>query len=148
MTTEPKDLIEAHEAMALVLDAKFPNLPEWRAFRAIDRLLYAALRTPVTTEQGRRQRVRLSDDAPLPYMTLADHALAASGLPLSTTALMDYITAHRAVGDDPKKARIVVQSSLSKHERFRSIPWQGGRAWWYADKPVPKMETASAKPAA
>ena len=54
--------------------------------------------------------------------------------------MMEYVAAHRLIGD-PKKARIVVQSSLSKDVRFESVAWRGGRAWWYADKPVPK-ETA------
>jgi len=52
----------------------------------------------------------------LPYMTLAEKALGESGMPLSTNAIIDYIAAHRTIGNgnDPKKARIVVQSSLSK----------------------------------
>jgi hypothetical protein len=83
-------------------------------------------------------------------MTLAEKALGESGMPLSTNAIIDYIAAHRTIGNgnDPKKARIVVQSSLSKDVRFQSIVWQGGRAWWHADKPVPKIEAAGARPAA
>ena len=47
MTTDTKDLMEAREAMAAVLDAKFPEMREWKAFRTIDRLLLASLiKTP------------------------------------------------------------------------------------------------------
>jgi hypothetical protein len=34
-------MMQAHEAMARVLDAKLANMPEWQAFRAIDRALLA-----------------------------------------------------------------------------------------------------------
>jgi hypothetical protein len=145
MGNEPNELIEAHEAMAAVLDAKFPNLKEWMAFRAIDRALLAslmkALPAPMAPKQ-RRERPRLNNNAPTPYMTLADNAMKASGKPLTTAQLMEYISARRETGPDPAKARIVVQSSLSKDKRFKSIAWAGGRAWWYADKPVPKSESA------
>jgi hypothetical protein len=145
-----QDLLDAHEAMAAVLDAKWPDLKEWKAFRAIDRALLAALTKTATSRppptplvRPWHQRLRMTPDGtPIPYMTLAERALGETGLPQSTTALMTYITAHRPVSGDPKNVRNVVQSSLSKDERFRSIPWEGGRAWWYADKPVPKKETA------
>jgi hypothetical protein len=149
MSAETNELLDAHEAMVAVLDAKWANVPEWKAFRAIDRALLASITkapsapAPVPQRvQIPRRRLRINDDAPIPYMTLADKALAATGKPITTSALMEYIIARRTVGNDPKKARIVVQSSLSKDERFRSIPWESGRAWWYADRPVPKKETA------
>jgi hypothetical protein len=46
-------------------------------------------------------------------------------------------------GGDPAKAKIVVQSSLSKDKRFKSVPWEGKRAWWYADRPIPKRESTT-----
>jgi hypothetical protein len=150
MSTNTKELMDAHDAMVAVLDAKWSHLNEWKAFRAIERALLAELtktsppRAPATqAPRPHRGRPRLlPNGGPTPYMTLADRAIGESGAPITTGALMEYIAARRPIGNDPKKARIVVQSSLSKDERFRSIPWEGGRAWWYADKPVPKNETA------
>jgi hypothetical protein len=143
MSIDTKELLDAHEAMVAVLDAKWPNHPEWRAFRAIDRALLAALTKAVPQGRPHRERAPLNFDAssPTPYMKLAAKALDEIGEPLTTARLMEYIGARRSIGD-PTKARNVVQSSLSKHDRFKSIPWEGGRAWWYADKPVPKKETA------
>jgi hypothetical protein len=142
--TKSRNLMDAHDAMAAVLDAKWPNLLEWKAFRAIERELLASLTKPTParapTSQARPQGGGIARI--IPYMTLAERAMDETGKPITTTALMDYISARRPIGDDPKKAKIVVQSSLSKDERFRSIPWEGGRAWWYADKPVPKKEAA------
>ena len=39
--TAKDEMMHAHEAMAAVLDAKLGALPEWKAFRAIDRALLA-----------------------------------------------------------------------------------------------------------
>jgi hypothetical protein len=146
MSSKTNDLISAHEALAAVLDSKFPHLNEWTAFRAINRMLIASLEkaplASVPTPRGKRERIR-PDDAPTPYMTLAAGALAERKKPITTVALMDYIAARRTISGDGKKARIVVQSSLSKDERFRSVPWEGGRAWWWADQPIPKRETAA-----
>jgi hypothetical protein len=144
MIDKPTDLIEAHEAMAAVLDAKFPAVKEWTAFRAIDRALLAWLNdhAPAPRPAAKPRAVsRKKKNAPTPYMTLADTAMAAAGKPVTTIELMEYISARRPIGD-PKKARIVVQSSLSKDERFESIEWRGGRAWWYAGRPVPKENSA------
>jgi hypothetical protein len=58
--------------------------------------------------------------------------------------MLDYIAERRPLsGDNIAKAKIVVQSSLSKDKRFKSVPWEGKRAWWYADKPLPKRESAT-----
>jgi hypothetical protein len=147
---KPTDLIEAHEAMAAVLDAKLPNVKEWTAFRAIDRALLGwleehhspaapAARVPRPAAMQRPRRMRRGKkkkNAPTPYMALADQVMTMVNRPVSTGELMDYIGTRRTI-DDAKKVRNVVQSSLSKDERFESIEWRGGRAWWYADKPVP-----------
>jgi len=147
MTTKSAkdEMLSAHEAMAAVLDVKLKNVPEWQAFRAIDRALVA-----LGTEQSvapaspaplqRIERVRLNG-APVPYMTLVSQALTEAGKPVTTSKLMEYITRHRHF-DDLDKGKIVVQSSLSKDKRFKSVPWEDGRAWWYADRQIPKKETA------
>ena len=71
-------------------------------------------------------------------MSLANQALTETGKPIRTNDLVDYIARHRPLSGDPAKARIVIQSSLSKDKRFKSVPWEDKRAWWYADRAVPK----------
>jgi hypothetical protein len=143
--TAKSEMMQAHEAIAAVLDAKIGNMPEWKAFRAVDRALLAleagqpsglrVLPLPV-----RKKRIT---GTVIPYMTLTDQALTETGRPVTTNKLMEYIGQRRPLSsNDPAKAKIVVQSSLSKDKRFRSVPWDGTRAWWYADKPIPKKETA------
>ena len=61
---------------------------------------------------------------------------------------MMFIAKYRELGADHDRAKINITSGLSKSRQFRSVPWEGGRGWWYADKPVPKKETAGEKPAA
>ena len=87
MANKPTDLIEAHEAMASVLDAKFPHLKEWTAFRAINRALLAwldgnapaaAAPSPAPAARPRRVIQRKRKNAPTPYMTLANNALSVS----------------------------------------------------------------------
>jgi hypothetical protein len=139
--TAKTELMKAHETMAAVLDAKFSNVPEWKAFRSIDRALLAleveqATATPKNGGQFFRHRVRIGK--PLSYMSLANQALTETGKPIRTNDLVDYIARHRPLSGDPAKARIVIQSSLSKDKRFKSVPWEDKRAWWYADRAVPK----------
>jgi hypothetical protein len=147
MTTKTvkSEMLQAHEAIAAALEAKIGNLPEWQAFRHLDRALLALeaeQSEPPKAAPIQRYRARLNG-APIPYMTLADQALAETGKPITTSALMEYIVQRRPLaGADPDKAKTVVQSSLSKDKRFKSIPWGAVRAWWYADRPIPKKETA------
>jgi hypothetical protein len=150
--TAKNEMMQAHEAIAKVLDAKFANVPEWQAFRAIDRALLALedeQPEPIKAapQITHRPRIRMNGEQPS-YMSLADQALTEAGKPVSTHKLMEYIGARRPLsGDDPEKARITVQSSLSKDKRFKSVPWDGKRAWWYADRPVPKKERRGESPA-
>ena len=136
------EMMEAREAAIAALDTKIGNMSEWKIFRSIDRAIHAlepkSKAIPLTRVQY-RPRIRLTGSPPS-YMSLADKALTETGKPMTTGAIVDYIGRHRVLTGD--KAKIVIQSSLSKDDRFKSIPWAGGRAWWYADKPVPKNETA------
>jgi hypothetical protein len=140
--TAKSELMQAHEAMAAVLDAKFSQVPEWKAFRAIDRALLAleaeqpimAVHAPVRFFSRRKQE--------LSYNSLTEMALKETGKPITTQQLMDFIAVRRKVDSDPKKAKINVTSSLSKSSQFESVEWEGGTAWWYADRPLPKKETA------
>jgi hypothetical protein len=139
--TAKSELMKAHEAMAAVLDAKFANVPEWKAFRAIDRALLA-LETEQITTVPVQARVRMRANQPPSYNMLTELALTELGRPISTPQLIAFIEQRRDLDPDPKKAKINVTSSLSKSVQFRNIDWDGGTAWWYADRPIPKKETA------
>jgi hypothetical protein len=144
--TAKSELMQAREAMAAALDAKWSNVPEWKAFRAIDRALLA-----LETEQAdaelpltpHRVRTRLRLNQPPSYNALADSLLSETKRPVTTSQLMAFIGAHRKLNPDPNKAKINVTSSLSKSPQYRNIPWEGGTAWWYSDRPLPKKETAA-----
>ena len=142
--TAKKEMIQAHEAIAAALDAKIGNMPEWQAFRHLDRALLALEAeqpeqppAPAAEPRTRRPRQQINGANPS-YMSLADQALTETGKPITTNNLMEYIGQRRSITGDPAKAKIVVQSSLSKDKRFRSVPWEGKRAWWYVDRAVPK----------
>jgi hypothetical protein len=146
MTTKnaKAEMMKAREAAIAALDAKLGNLPEWQIFRSIDRALVAlepeSSPLPVVRH---KPRLRLNGPVIQPsYMSLADRALTEAGKPMTTFAIVDYIGKHRLLTGDPSKTRIVIQSSLSKDIRFKNVPWQGGRAWWYADKPLPEIGAA------
>jgi hypothetical protein len=142
--TAKSEMMQAHEAIAAALEAKIGNMPEWKAFRHLDRALLALETEPEKSASlplRRLPRLRLNGAHPS-YMSLADQALTSTGKPISTTGIVEYIAARRPLSGDPDKARIVIQSSLSKDKRFKSVPWEGRRAWWYSDKPIPKNETA------
>jgi hypothetical protein len=145
------NVLEAHEAMAAVLDAKFANVPEWKAFRAIDRALISEIERGATTSAPAaatpRVQPRLNGHSehggqPGSYNALTDLALKERGKPIPTPLLMAFIAARRKLDPDLDKAKNTVTSTLSKHPRYRSVPWEGGQAWWYADRPVPKNESA------
>jgi hypothetical protein len=147
--TAKTELMQAHEAMAAVLDAKFSNVPEWKAFRAIDRALLAlekesgAHAAPVATLPA-RTRIRLNGlggEKPS-YTALTVMALKERGKPIPTPQLMEYIGARRTLDADAERAKVTVTSSLSKSPHIKSVPWEGGRAWWFADRPAPKNESA------
>jgi hypothetical protein len=140
MTTQSAKIamIKAHKALAAVLDAKLGNMPEWAAFRDLDRELLAGEPEPPKPIQH-RVRPRLNGAQPS-YMSLANRALTEAGKPIPTADMVEYISRHRTLRN-PALAKIVIQSSLSKDKRFESIPWEGRRAWWFTDRPVPK-ETA------
>jgi hypothetical protein len=143
--TAKDEVMQARKAAIAVLDSKIGNMPEWQIFRHLDRALleFEPEPTPKAPSQPPRVRVRLNGAHPS-YMSLADQALTEAGKPLRTDKLMQFIGQRRPVSsDDPAKAKIVVQSSLSKDNRFKSVPWEGKRAWWYADRPIPKRESTT-----
>jgi hypothetical protein len=139
------ELMEAHKAMVALMDAKFGNSPEWKAFRAIDRALlgYEENRPEMANPANARFHARRKPNAVPSYTELADRAIQETGVkPIATGPLIEFIGRHRELGDNVKRATISITSTLSKSDRFISVPWEGGRAWWYAGQPVPKRETA------
>jgi hypothetical protein len=152
--TAKTELMQAHEAMAAVLDAKFAHHPEWKAFRAIDRALLA-LEAESGSRPGPRDRSRPNGrgDQPPSYTALTDMALQESGKPVPTKHLMEFIAARRKLDDDAEKAKVTVTSTLSKSPHYKSVQWEGGRAWWYANRPAasrpcPLVQSAAATRAA
>ena len=138
--TAKTSMLRAREAMAAVLDAKFANLPEWRAFRDIDRaLLELDTEQPALAAPRERRRITPVTDVPS-YVKLTRQALEEVGAPVPTPKLMEFIGARRKLAPDADRAKVNVTSSLSKDKGIKSVAWGGGRAWWYADKPVPKRE--------
>jgi hypothetical protein len=139
--TAKEEMMQAHEALAKVFDAKWSNMPEWQAFRAIDRALLA-LDLAAAPKPGLPllplPKARINN-GPVPYVTLAFNALTEGGKPLPTPKMIEYIGKHRDLGDI-EKAKVNITSSLSKDERFKSVEWANGRAWWLVGKPVPKTD--------
>jgi hypothetical protein len=142
--TAKSEMMQAHEAMATVLDAKFSNVPEWRAFRAIDRALLALeTERPNGAKAEHPERIRRPvEGAPASYVSLALKAMEEGKLPVPTLRLMEFIGKRRTLDADPERAKVNVISSLSKNKQIKSVPWEGGKAWWYADRAVPKKEMA------
>jgi hypothetical protein len=79
------------------------------------------------------------NNGPVPYVTLVFNALTEAGKPLPTSKIVEYVGAHRELAD-LEKAKVNITSSLSKDERFKSVEWANGRAWWLVGKPVPKTD--------
>jgi hypothetical protein len=131
----------ARAQLAEALDAKLENDPIWKAFRAMDRALESFESAPVRQS---KPAFLMSDGTSVrlvpTYTLLAKRAITSAGRPLTTPELMDFIGRNRKLGQDPEKAKVNVTSSLSKDKRFRSVPWENGRAWWYGSDDPPKPE--------
>jgi len=128
------ELWEARSDLMSALDEKLRNLPEWRAFRAIDRLAFAAI-SPAESKPGKK---RGRKSAGRSYGDLGVAAIKSAAAPQPTNTIMEYVIARRGMGSDPKKAKTNVQSALSRDSRIESIPWHGGRAWWLVGLEPPK----------
>ncbi len=48
--TAKSEMMQAHDAMAAVLESKIGAMPEWKAFRAIDRALLALDTAPAVVQ--------------------------------------------------------------------------------------------------
>src|ERR1700722_19973198 len=133
----------ARAQLAEALDAKLAGDPLWKAFRAMDRALdslehSSVPRTqPFVLETGRTVQLVPT------YNVLARQAILDVGRPVPTAEIMEFIRRHRKLSADPEKAKVNVTSSLSKDKRFKSVPWENGRAWWFGDEPPPKSGQAA-----
>jgi hypothetical protein len=93
------DLVQSRNELIAVLNEKLKNVPEWRAFLAIDRAVHAAAevakaaseiaaaanQSVPTGQNGIANRVaRRPPDAPPSYADLALRALNTVGVPLTT----------------------------------------------------------------
>jgi hypothetical protein len=134
--TAKDEMMQAHEAMARVLDVKLQNMPEWQAFRAIDRALLALDSVAGSRASAPIPRPRING-TPDSYTTLTGKALEELGQPITTPKLVEFIRKHRDLGDDLARVRVSISTSLSKDPRYKSVEWGNGRGWWYADKPLP-----------
>jgi hypothetical protein len=138
------ELKKAHDELAAILDIKLAEMPEWRAFRAVNRALIA-IDDVSLTERARQEGFAVKTGADgvrrirlLPtYARLTEQAIGEFNRPVTTTEVMDYIGKRRTLDDDHEKAKINVTSSLSKSDRIESVPWRGGRGWWLKGRPIP-----------
>jgi hypothetical protein len=123
-----------------VLDGKLKDVPEWQAFRAVDDALQAVVHN--AEQEAERTAARGASAAngsgQLSYVELGLQALNERGRPQPTPDMIEYIGARRELPQDPDRAKINVSSAFSHDDRLQSVPWQGGRAWWYANRPVPR----------
>jgi hypothetical protein len=135
------NLLKAHASMLAVMDAKHQNEPEWLAFKAIDEALrdFVEATAPAPKRLPLRKMLRPKHltDSDVTYSGLAGKALTAAGEPVTTKKMVEFVGQHRKLTADPAKAKINVVSALSHDDKFQSVEWQGGRAWWWAGKPVP-----------
>lgn len=126
----------ARAELADALDIKFANDPIWKAFRAMDRALESFDHAKPRSASFKLDSGKTIGLIPT-YTTLARQAIIEADRPITTPELMDYIGRHRKLAAPPEKAKINVTSSLSKDEKFESIPWEGGRAWWLKGRDLP-----------
>jgi len=75
--------------------------------------------------------------APLSHMAAAKKALNENGRPMP---IRELIAAMEALGVHVggKKPASNLGSALCAHGDFQSLDWEGGKAWWLAEVPLPK----------
>jgi hypothetical protein len=133
------NLLQAHQTMIAVLDHKFQNVPEWKAFRAIDKALLDLIEAPSATASNGSVAPRSARiTSGLSYVELGIQALNEAGEPVPTAKIIEFISTRREISVDQDRARVTIGSSLSKSDLLTNVHWRGGRAWWHANRPVPK----------
>jgi len=143
MSDPRSDLLRSRTDLLEVLDQKLKTVPEWRAFRAVDRAIAAmdtaAPAAPMLTNHGEDGSLGPLGNS---YPDLGLQAIQSYGRPVPTPQMVQYIRDRRELPDDADRAKVNISSALSHDERLKNVPWQGGRAWWYADRQVPNQESA------
>ncbi|HXW23419.1 MAG TPA: hypothetical protein VEK73_01640 [Xanthobacteraceae bacterium] len=134
-------LLASRRRLRDVLSAKFRDLPEWQAYCAIDNALEAVILDE--NQQAGRTAAHAAAAAngsgsQLSYVELGLQALGERGRPIPTPDMIEYIRVRRELPADLERAKINISSAFSHDERMQSVPWQGGRAWWYTGRAVPR----------
>ena len=137
------ELSKARQEMLEILDERLAKMPEWRAFRAMDKALSVLTGTttsaidPAPNCQPARRRGR-TPGVPT-YADLALEAINGVAAPMPTNDIVKFVAAKRNLdlGDD--RIRVNIQTGLSRDKRIDSVPWLGGRAWWHAGQAVPEI---------
>jgi hypothetical protein len=141
-------MIQVRDDLVAALDAKLKDMPEWRAFREVDRQIVAASSGAAQAagpRPGRRPRTDSFGAPRKPYADLALDLINSSGAPQPTPEIVAYIMEQQPQpGRDVRKVRINIQSGLSRDPRLTSVAWGKGRAWWHSNRPVPAMGTKEA----
>src|SRR5580704_8757186 len=127
------ELLKSRAELASILDTKLKDMPEWRAYRAVEGALLAF--GSASNSAGSVYKYRHTPPTPRysdGYAALAVAAIDAAGRPLTTDEIIEYIKGRRPISGDPKRAKLNIGSSFSKDARMQNIAWQHGRAWWIA----------------
>lgn len=131
------DLYVIREKMLVALDAKFAGVPEWEAFRELDRYIAVGEeQTPARGAKKRRTKKRVS------YADLGVDILTTMAKPMATAEMVKFIASNRGLSPDDSKVKVNIQSALSHDDRFKNVAWRGGRAWWFKNREVPADEAA------
>lgn len=137
------ELSKAREEMLAILDERLAKMPEWRAFRAMDKALSVLTGTaPAAADSTpNRKPVRRRGRTPgVPtYADLALEAIDATRVPMPTNDIVKFVAAKRNLDPGDGRIRVNIQTGLSRDKRIDSVPWLGGRAWWHSGQAVPKI---------
>jgi hypothetical protein len=133
------NLRQAHQTMMEVLDQKFQNVAEWKAFRAIDKALQDLVNEPsIAPPNGAGASNPTRAPSESSYVELGIAALNEAEEPVTTIKMIEFISAHRKIPGHLDQVKRGIASMFSKSDRLKSVPWRGGRAWWHANRTVPK----------
>jgi hypothetical protein len=131
-------LLKVRSKLVAILDTKLENLSEWQMLKDIDKeLLDFPGSSPIPRATGTRPRSdsrKKTYGGKKTYAGLAALALETTKAPIPTQDMIKFIAQHRELKGT---ARINIVSALSHDGRFDSVPWNGGRGWWWADRPAP-----------
>jgi hypothetical protein len=135
--SDPKaEVAKSLAEMLGVLDEKFKNSPEWRAYRALQRA-YAAMDTSPPRPQAAERGNGADDSLSNSYADIGLRAMGKLGRPIPTLEAIQLIRSVRDLPGDEERAKNIVSSAFSHDERIASVSWNGGRAWWHANRTGP-----------